>query len=270
VHIAAPSSVPDGAVSAYLSSVYSQLWDEMVSIRRIGLSCIVTSDRFAGDLIGLQRIWADSNLQLVMTTRPDSVGGVNSLRESAGLPAVSVVLQPTIAESLDITVRNEALGKLYYLDDPKVSLPRFRLLAMGGTFDRIHNGHKKLLTLAGCTADKIIVGITADSMLAGKSKASMIAKCDQRIENVRRFLTSLGTAEKFQLLEITNPYGPTIDDAAIESIIVSSETIPGAFKINEIRIEKGFSPLSILVSRRLNIATLSSTFVRKLEGESST
>ena len=54
-------------------------------------------------------------------------------------------------------------------------------------------------------------------------------------------------------------------DATIEALIVSSETIKGALKINEIRKEKGFAPLNILVSRRSNAATLSSTFVRNLE-----
>lgn len=267
VHISAPSGSTDGAVSTYISSVYSQLWDEMVSSQRLGLSCVVTSDRFSSDLISLERIWVDQNLQFMVTTNPESADEVKRLRDAAGLPEVDVALQSPISDSFDSTKRKDSDGKLYYLDDPKVSLPRFRLMALGGTFDRIHNGHKKLFTLAGCTADKIICGITSDSMLKGKAKASMIADCAKRMEGVRRFCSSIGMEEKFHIVEIDNPYGPTIDDPAIESIIVSSETISGAFKINVMRAEKGFAPLSILVSRRLNIATLSSSFVRKLEAE---
>ena len=49
---------------------------------------------------------------------------------------------------------------------------------------------------------------------------------------------------------IIDPFGPTITEPKIDAIVVSSETIFGAFKINKIRIEKNMRPLSILVSDR--------------------
>lgn len=62
--------------------------------------------------------------------------------------------------------------------------------------------------------------------------------------------------------EINNPFGPPVVEEAFDAIVVSSETIAGAEKINEIRAQKGFRPLAVAVTRRLSAATLSSTFLR--------
>lgn len=65
--------------------------------------------------------------------------------------------------------------------------------------------------------------------------------------------------------EITDPYGPPICEEAFDAIVVSSETVIGAERINEIRFQKGFRPLAVAVTRRLAAATLSSTYLRNVE-----
>jgi phosphopantetheine adenylyltransferase len=40
-------------------------------------------------------------------------------------------------------------------------------------------------------------------------------------------------------------------------------TLTGAYKINQLRVENGFKPLVILVSRRSGGATMSSSFIRE-------
>ena len=68
---------------------------------------------------------------------------------------------------------------------------------------------------------------------------------------------------KTDVIEISDPFGPTITDERIDAIVVSSETISGAYKINEIRKSKGYPELSVGILRRADTATLSSTFIRK-------
>ena len=84
-----------------------------------------------------------------------------------------------------------------------------------------------------------------------------------------RILTGMTTKTSkgvhLDIIELQDPYGPTITDETIDAIVVSSETIVGAFKINEIREGKGFQPLNILVTRRTDAASLSSTNIREQE-----
>lgn len=66
--------------------------------------------------------------------------------------------------------------------------------------------------------------------------------------------------------EIKDPFGPPAVEEAFGAIAVSSETVSGAEKINELRAQKGFAPLAVVVTRRMAAATLSSSYLR-LEAE---
>lgn len=63
--------------------------------------------------------------------------------------------------------------------------------------------------------------------------------------------------------EITDPFGPPAVEEAFDAIAVSSETVLGAEKINELRAQKGFGPLAVAVTRRMAAATLSSSYLRR-------
>ncbi|CAM9486794.1 unnamed protein product, partial [Laminaria digitata] len=63
--------------------------------------------------------------------------------------------------------------------------------------------------------------------------------------------------------EITDPFGPPVTEEAFDAIVVSSETVLGAERINELRSQKGFRPLAVVVTRRMAAATLSSSYLRR-------
>jgi phosphopantetheine adenylyltransferase len=102
-------------------------------------------------------------------------------------------------------------------------------------------------------------------MLTSKSMADMIENFPIRFARAKEFLTevTVGKGVDLNVVEITDPFGPTIVNPLIQAIVVSSETVTGAFKINEIRVSKSMSPLDILVISRGDAALLSSTFLRK-------
>jgi cytidyltransferase-like protein len=142
-------------------------------------------------------------------------------------------------------------------------LPVFDHIAMGGTFDCIHNGHRKLLAYAASMCkDTLTVGITGDVMLAKKSNASMIGSFETRKNNLYNFVRTIKPDLKLNIVELSEPFGPTITEDNIQAIIVSSETIGGAVKINQVRRDKGMQPLSVVVTFRESAATLSSSFIR--------
>lgn len=143
-------------------------------------------------------------------------------------------------------------------------VPSFRYVAVGGSFDQLHNGHRKLLSFtAALCSERVTVGVTGDSMLASKSYQDMIDTFPTRYESVRSFLSQIKPSLELNIVEINDPFGPAITDPLLEAIVVSSETITGGFKINQIRQQKGMNLLKIYVLNRGDSAILSSTFLRE-------
>ena len=68
-------------------------------------------------------------------------------------------------------------------------------VTVGGTFDGLHFGHRKLLTLAVSSVTpvtgKLLVGVTTDAMLTRKKYADYIPDLEERMEEVRKFLHRL-------------------------------------------------------------------------------
>ena len=251
-------------VSKYIISLYLRLWDEMIAHKNLKLKCIVL-----GDVPGAEMASRDSLLVLpeieAFYSQDKDKKTLEAINKKRFEHAQKEVLIPSIPTRFLSSTTDSTSDNIYYIDSKDVAeLPKFRRVAIGGTFDRIHNGHKILLALAlVVTTDSLVIGVTGDAMLKKKTNASMIASYSQRSENVVSFLNTLKPQLKYEPTEIADPFGPTITDGTIEAIVVSSETIPGAQKINQIRVEKGLKPLSIVVTRRCQTATLSSSFIRE-------
>lgn len=111
-------------------------------------------------------------------------------------------------------------------------------MAVGGTFDVLHLGHRKLiqraLELAG--DGEVVIGLTSDSFSRDASPFEV------RRRNLERYLRDLGG--KFTIVEIDDIYGPTLTEH-FDAIVVSSETRRNAEKINAERIRRGLPPMRI-------------------------
>ena len=66
-----------------------------------------------------------------------------------------------------------------------------------------------------------------------------------------------------EISPLTDIYGPSVVDPALEAIVVSLETLPGAKLINRVRAEKAMGPLKILTVNRGSKFPLSSSFIRE-------
>ena len=153
-----------------------------------------------------------------------------------------------------------------YEDDSK-PLPTYNLVAMGGTFDNLHPGHKRLLTAAShvCTGT-LTIGVTSDAYLAKKKKSfgEMIEPLSTRVANVIQFLQTINPTLKVEAVGIDDGCGPTIQRSEFQAIVASSETLAGCRYINAIRTEKqGWSALEIVIVARTDEDNLSSTTIRK-------
>ncbi|XP_049873172.1 bifunctional coenzyme A synthase isoform X2 [Pectinophora gossypiella] len=124
----------------------------------------------------------------------------------------------------------------------------YEYVALGGTFDRLHNGHKILLSQAVLRATKhVTVGVCDVNMIRFKKLWELIEPVEKRIEAVLNFLKDVNPDLEYNVLPIQDVYGPTKDDPKFQLLVVSEETVRGAQKVNEKRRENGVSPLEVHV-----------------------
>ncbi len=123
---------------------------------------------------------------------------------------------------------------------------RFRIAAVGGTFDEFHKGHRYLLMKAFEIADHVQIGLSSDQFVKKLGKPHMTASFDQRLADLKTFLLQNDLLERATIVQLNDAVGVTLSNGGLEAIVVSRETEPIALKINEKRIALGKNPLHIV------------------------
>jgi pantetheine-phosphate adenylyltransferase len=124
---------------------------------------------------------------------------------------------------------------------------RFETVAVGGTFDLFHRGHRALLMKAFEVGSHVLVGLCSDGFLKKLRKPHKVASYAQRLEELKTFLREKGFLERAEIVPLDDAYGITLSDKRIDAIVVSEETEPRAHKINEKRKSIGMPPLPIVI-----------------------
>lgn len=122
---------------------------------------------------------------------------------------------------------------------------RFRKIAVGGTFDYLHDGHKAILAKAFELGERVLVGICSDEMELVKDSAG-VQPLEIRRRLLEGFLRSRGWLKRAEIQVISDPFGPAASDTELQAIVVSPETRPRAVELNRLRASRGLSPLEIV------------------------
>jgi len=121
-------------------------------------------------------------------------------------------------------------------------------VALGGTFDPVHDGHRALFERAFELGD-VTVGLTSDE-LAPKTRHDErhVRPYDQRKRALEAELQQLAEQydRTFAVRPLAKPTG-IATEPQFDALVVSPETEPGGRRINEIRRERGHDPLDIEV-----------------------
>ncbi|WP_461863150.1 phosphopantetheine adenylyltransferase [Thermococcus sp.] len=141
---------------------------------------------------------------------------------------------------------------------------KFRKVVVGGTFDRLHLGHKALLRKAFEVGSYVYIGLTSDEMIRGKPYAERILPYGLRLRDLLKFLDVNGYSG-YRIIKIHTAIGFADRIKSLEAIVVSEETYKGALIVNRARAERGLEPLEIVVIpvvRSVLGPKISSTLIR--------
>lgn len=84
---------------------------------------------------------------------------------------------------------------------------------VAGTFDRLHVGHKILLSESVLLVSKrLLIGVTDELMIKKKTLYELIEPLELRINSVRHFLSLIAPHLNLVLVPIHDPFGPSITE----------------------------------------------------------
>lgn len=114
-------------------------------------------------------------------------------------------------------------------------------VALGGTFEPLHEGHKKLIDVAVKLGD-VTIGVTSDEL--ARKRLRSVLPYEIRAENLRQYILRKYGFEP-EIVRIYDPYGETLE-IDFDYIVVSPETYSVAEMINEKRKELGKREIKIV------------------------
>jgi pantetheine-phosphate adenylyltransferase len=147
-------------------------------------------------------------------------------------------------------------------------MKKYEKVAVGGTFDKLHRGHKALLSKAFEIGEKVVIGLSSDDFASRMGKPHITATYPERLKELESFLEKNGLAKRAEIVPLNDPYGLTISGKGLDALVVSKETESIADKINRIRVETGLSPLKIITISMVpaeNCNPISTTRIRSGE-----
>ncbi len=124
---------------------------------------------------------------------------------------------------------------------------KLEVVAVGGTFDEFHRGHRALLKKAFKVGNHVLIGLCSDEFVKKLKKPHRIASYEKRLEELKRFLGKRAALERAEIIPLNDPYGVTVSKNRLDAIVVSKETEPRAYEINERRRSKGLPSLKVFV-----------------------
>ena len=144
----------------------------------------------------------------------------------------------------------------------------FKTVAVGGTFDEFHKGHRALLEKAFEVGEKVMIGLCTDDFVDKMKKPHVIAPFAVRLEELKGFLRKKGWLERAEIVPLHDPFGPALTSQTINVLIVSKETESIAYELNKKRRVNNLPSLNVIAIGMIMAETagpISTTRIRDLE-----
>ncbi len=119
-------------------------------------------------------------------------------------------------------------------------MKKYKLAAVGGTFDHFHRGHREFLRFALSLCDRLLVGLTTNEYIAQQKIGQECESYQIRKQALVDFLEGEKARKRVEIEPIESVFIPKIwEGLPIETIIVSKNTLSGAEAINKKRVKQG-------------------------------
>ena len=125
-------------------------------------------------------------------------------------------------------------------------MQKYDIVAMGGTFDIIHDGHMKLLSKAFSISNKTIIGLTSDELAAKKGK-NLIKNYQQRFESLKSIIEKNFPKSSYEISKLENDFGPAVIEGSVQALVVSEETRNKGRLLNELRSKRNLPLVETVV-----------------------
>nr|XP_009250010.2 bifunctional coenzyme A synthase isoform X2 [Pongo abelii] len=149
-------------------------------------------------------------------------------------------------EPLDVPLPSTIRPASPVARSPKQPVRGYYRGAVGGTFDRLHNAHKVLLSVACILAqEQLVVGVADKDLLKSKLLPELLQPYTERVEHLSEFLVDIKPSLTFDVIPLLDPYGPAGSDPSLEFLVVSEETYCGGMAVNRFRLENDLEELAL-------------------------
>ncbi|MDE1724621.1 MAG: pantetheine-phosphate adenylyltransferase [Thaumarchaeota archaeon] len=125
-------------------------------------------------------------------------------------------------------------------------MTKFKLVALGGTFDIIHKGHIELLRNGFLISSKVIIGLTSDEFAQKRGK-NLSHRYSIRLSTLEDAIEKNFPNSKYEISKLDNDFGPAVLENDMEALVVSEETAFKGDELNRLRKARNSSPVAIVV-----------------------
>ena len=124
-------------------------------------------------------------------------------------------------------------------------MTQFKKVAVGGTFDQLHRGHRALLGKAFEVGANVVIGLTSDEFVAKMGKPHKTAPYNQRRCELEVFLKENGFENRAKIVPLKDSLGLMMAKD-FDALVVSEETAKVGEAINKKRSQVSVAPLQIV------------------------
>lgn len=121
-----------------------------------------------------------------------------------------------------------------------------RRVAVGGTFEVLHKGHRALLARAFREGGPVLIGLTSDRMATG-SRGRRVRPFGEREATLREHLDGVYPGREYVIEAIEDVFGPAVHLEDLEMLVVSEDTLTTGLDLNDARAERGLPTLELVL-----------------------